>query len=142
MLTPWVCGARGAVDSVRAVNNDALRCDGYLVVTVSVGGVAVLVDCVVTETLMDGIEAVLGVDLTEKLGDLEFCNGKVVNHLSKFGLETKPPEELVGGRVLGLSLSRNSEGAVEFCQGNKISSLADLNSVDKKAIILVVWPVC
>ncbi|KAK7084781.1 hypothetical protein SK128_016058 [Halocaridina rubra] len=76
-LAPWECGARGVMDLIRSVNGDAVRCVGSSVVTVSVGGVAVVMDCVVTESLVDRIGAVLGVNLIEKLGGLEFYNGKV-----------------------------------------------------------------
>ncbi|KAK7069438.1 hypothetical protein SK128_016962, partial [Halocaridina rubra] len=76
-LAPWVCGAQGAVDSVKAVNGDTVCCVESSVVTVSVGGVAVVLDCVVTETLVDDIDAVLGVDLIEKLVGFEICKGKV-----------------------------------------------------------------
>ncbi|KAK7085713.1 hypothetical protein SK128_023137 [Halocaridina rubra] len=56
-LAPWVCVARGSVASVRAVNGDADCCVGSSVVTVSVGGVAVVVECVVSETLVNGSDA-------------------------------------------------------------------------------------
>lgn len=46
---------------------------------------------------------------------------KVVDHLKRFGLETKPPEDLEGGRVLGLSLYREKEGSpLKFKRGNSI----------------------
>ena len=35
---------------------------------------------------------------------------EVANHLRAYGLEAKPPESLEGGRVLGLSISRDSGG--------------------------------
>ena len=43
---------------------------------------------------------------------------EVVAHLQKYGLEAKPPEELDGGRVLGLSLNRNAAGELVFYRGN------------------------
>ncbi|KAK7078714.1 hypothetical protein SK128_022171 [Halocaridina rubra] len=72
-LAPWVCVARGSVASVRAVNGDAVCCVGSSVVTVSVGGVAVVVECVVSETLVNGTYAVLGWTLLRNWVDLNFA---------------------------------------------------------------------
>ena len=46
---------------------------------------------------------------------------RVVAHLQKYGLETKPPEDLEGGRVLGLCLHRNDrDGTLRFRRGNSL----------------------
>ncbi|KAK7047982.1 hypothetical protein SK128_014268, partial [Halocaridina rubra] len=66
----WCTGYSG---SVRTINADAVRCVGSLMVTVSVGRAAVEVYCVVIGTLVDGIDAVLGVDLIESWVALNFA---------------------------------------------------------------------
>ena len=45
---------------------------------------------------------------------------EVVEHLRRYGLETKPPEDLEGSRVLGLSISRSLEGELVFGRGNAV----------------------
>ncbi|XP_043247110.1 uncharacterized protein LOC122394343 [Amphibalanus amphitrite] len=45
---------------------------------------------------------------------------QVAAHLQKYGLETKPPEALDGGRVLGLQLNRDSQEGLQFSRGNEI----------------------
>ena len=45
---------------------------------------------------------------------------EVVEHLRKYGLETKPPESLEGARVLGLQLSRGRSGRLMWSRGNDI----------------------
>ena len=49
--------------------------------------------------------------------------GEVIAHLQKYGLVAKLPEELSGGRVLGLSLTRNADGELMFHRGNEISCI-------------------
>ena len=46
-------------------------------------------------------------------------------HLHQFGLETKPPEMLDGGAVLGLKLSLGSDGNLKFGRGNDLPILSD-----------------
>ena len=53
---------------------------------------------------------------------------EVAEHLQRYGLETKPPEPLDGGRVLGLQLGRDGRGTLQFSRGNEIPAAADLSS--------------
>lgn len=43
---------------------------------------------------------------------------KLIAHLNKFGLATKPPERLDGGAALGLRLERGRSGELVFSRGN------------------------
>ena len=52
---------------------------------------------------------------------------EVAAHLQRYGLETKPPEPLDGGRVLGLQLKRDDRGDLQFSRGNEVPT-ADLQS--------------
>lgn len=49
----------------------------------------------------------------------------LVDHLSKFGLESKPPETLAGGAALGLRISENKHKQLMFTRGNEIPELQD-----------------
>ena len=50
---------------------------------------------------------------------------KVVDHLKKFGLVTKPPEPLDGGAALGLRLKRDRSGELIFQRGNEIPKVGE-----------------
>jgi hypothetical protein len=43
----------------------------------------------------------------------------VINHLKRYGLEAKPPDDLVGGRVLGLKVEER-EGELWWIRDNQI----------------------
>lgn len=45
---------------------------------------------------------------------------ELIQHLSKFGLITKPPEPLDGGAALGLKIERNKSGELMFSRGNEL----------------------
>lgn len=53
---------------------------------------------------------------------------EVVKHLARFGLETKPPVELCGGKVLGLSLNQDRSGKLVFTRGNELPKLSECTS--------------
>ena len=42
----------------------------------------------------------------------------VISHLRKYGFETKEPEEMNGGRVLGLRLYNDNTGKLRYKRGN------------------------
>ena len=48
---------------------------------------------------------------------------EVIHHLKKFGLDTKPPESLESGRILGLQLKRDDIGDITFHRGNTIPEI-------------------
>ena len=50
---------------------------------------------------------------------------EVRNHLSRFGLLTKPPEKLNGGAVLGLKLNYGNDGMYRFSRGNALPLLPE-----------------
>ena len=50
---------------------------------------------------------------------------KVVEHLRRYGLQTKPPEALGGARVLGLRLSDKGRGPLMWTRGNLAPQLND-----------------
>ena len=49
----------------------------------------------------------------------------VADHLLGNGLESKEPASLEGGSVLGLRLSRDSDGRLVFARGNEVPEVAD-----------------
>ena len=50
---------------------------------------------------------------------------EVAAHLGKYGLATKPPEAVDGGRVLGLRLSRDHNGVLKFYRGKEIPEISE-----------------
>ena len=48
---------------------------------------------------------------------------EVAVHLQQYGLVTKPPESLDGGRVLGLEPARDSRRALQFSRGNEVPTV-------------------
>ena len=72
----------------------------------------------------------------------------VVSHLALYGLEAKPPESLDGGRVLGLSLSKNNEGKLWFKRGNELPSVGEEEIPTKRELFSMCgrlvghYPVC
>ena len=49
----------------------------------------------------------------------------LIAHLNRFGLVTKPPEQLDGGTALGLKVLRNGRGELAFTRGNKVPSVPE-----------------
>ena len=50
---------------------------------------------------------------------------KVIHHLERFGLKSKPPEKLDGGAALGLKLHKLRDGTMEFTRGNEVPEIPD-----------------
>ena len=50
---------------------------------------------------------------------------KVVEHLQRYGLETKPPETLDGAHVLGLHLAIKQQGGLTWTRGKAVPQLLD-----------------
>ena len=73
---------------------------------------------------------------------------EVIAHLRKYGLDAKPPEELDGGRVLGLSLNRNANGELVFRRGNEIPCVAEDEKLTRRRLFSICgqlighYPVC
>jgi transposase InsO family protein/ribonuclease HI len=73
---------------------------------------------------------------------------EVVAHLKRYGLESKPPESLEGGRVLGLQMNRTKSGSLSFGRGNEIPVVAENAVVTKKQLFSICgklvghYPVC
>ena len=53
---------------------------------------------------------------------------QVIDHLSKFGLKTKPPARLEVSRVLGLQLRQDDKGELLWTRGNVIPEIDHLVS--------------
>ena len=51
--------------------------------------------------------------------------GDVIDHLTRFGLESKPPELLDGGTALGLKLNRRKDGTLGFTRGNDVPEIPE-----------------
>ena len=72
----------------------------------------------------------------------------VVSYLALYGLEAKRPEPMDGGRVLGLSLSKNDEGKLLFKRGNELPSLGGEEMPTKRELFSICgrlvghYPVC
>ena len=49
----------------------------------------------------------------------------LIAHLNRFGLVTKPPEQLDGGTALGLKVLRNGRGELAFTRGNEVPSVPE-----------------
>jgi transposase InsO family protein/ribonuclease HI len=63
---------------------------------------------------------------------------QVVSHLRKYGLESKPPETLEGGRVLGLQLDTNGRGSpLAFRRGNEIPVVTSDMVVTKRQLFSI-----
>ena len=52
--------------------------------------------------------------------------GEVRAHLTKYGLETKEPEDLDGGQLLGIALNKDSSGCLHMSRGTPLVDI-DLN---------------
>ena len=52
--------------------------------------------------------------------------GEIRAHLTKYGLETKEPEDLDGGRLLGIALNKDSSGCLHMSRGAPLVDI-DLN---------------
>ena len=62
---------------------------------------------------------------------------EVMAHLKRCGLESKSPESLDGGRVLGLKLDKNNSGVLVFRRGNEVPVVADDTVVTKKQLFSI-----
>ena len=49
----------------------------------------------------------------------------LIAHLNRFGLVTKPPEQLGGVTALGLKVLRNGRGELAFTRGNEVPSVPE-----------------
>ena len=49
---------------------------------------------------------------------------EVVSHLSRYGLQVKPMESIVGSRVLGLRMCSKNDGTLEWVRGNELSEVS------------------
>lgn len=73
---------------------------------------------------------------------------EVAAHLRRYGLESKPPEKLEGGRVLGLSIHRNADHELVFSRGNELPSSEELRGLSRRQLFSVCgrlvghYPVC
>ena len=72
----------------------------------------------------------------------------VAAHLQKYGLEAKQPEDLEGGRVLGLAISRDSNQKLVYGRGNEVPHLGELSGLTRRQLFSVCgrlvghYPVC
>ena len=64
--------------------------------------------------------------------------GEVRAHLTKYGLETKEPEDLDGGRLLGIALNKDSSGCLHMSRGTPLVDV-DLNmtGLTKRGLFLL-----
>ena len=61
--------------------------------------------------------------------------GEVRAHLAKYGLETKEPEDLDGGRLLGIALRRDSRGHLHMSRGTPLADVDfDVNGLTKREL--------
>jgi transposase InsO family protein len=73
---------------------------------------------------------------------------EVAEQLCRYGLETKPPETLDGGRVLGLRLQAGKSGELVFCRGNELPICETGASLTKRELFSMCgkltghYPVC
>ena len=69
-------------------------------------------------------------------------------HLRQYGLESKPPEGLEGGRVLGLSIHRNANRELIFSRGNELPDPEELEGLSRRQLFYVCgrlvghYPIC
>ncbi len=72
----------------------------------------------------------------------------VIDHLKRYGLETKPAESLENGRVLGLQLSRSDGGDIVFKRGNTIPIINSTDTICRRLLFSICgklighYPVC
>lgn len=63
---------------------------------------------------------------------------RVREHLQRYGLESKEPMSLDGGRVLGISLSKGPKGHLVMSRGNMISSyLSEADEITKRGLFSI-----
>ena len=62
---------------------------------------------------------------------------EVIAHLKRYGLESKPPQLLDGGRVLGLQLDKNKNGVLVFRRGNEVPVVAYETLITKKQLFSI-----
>merc|ERR1712055_271038 len=59
---------------------------------------------------------------------------KVREHLLAYGLVSKPPEGLDGGRVLGIAIKRNGTGQLRTSRGSRFVKLSTCDSLTKREL--------
>ena len=59
----------------------------------------------------------------------------LIAHLNRFGIVTKPPEQLDGGTALGLKVLKNGRGKLAFTRGNKVPSV--LENLTRRGLFLI-----
>ena len=62
---------------------------------------------------------------------------EVAAHLGKYGLATKPPEAVDGGRVLGLRLSRDHNGVLKFHRGKEIPEISEGSVLTRRQLFSI-----
>ena len=62
---------------------------------------------------------------------------EVAVHLLQYGLESKPPEGLEGGRVLGLSIHQNANRELIFNRGNELPDSEELEDLSRHQLFSV-----
>ena len=61
--------------------------------------------------------------------------GEVRAHLTKYGLETKEPEDLDGGRLLGIALNKDSSGCLHMSRGTPLVDIdLDMTGLTKRGL--------
>ena len=63
----------------------------------------------------------------------------LIAHLNRFGLVTKPPEQLDGGTAVGLKVLRNGRGDLAFTRGNKVPSMPE--KLIRRGVVLSLWKI-
>ena len=73
---------------------------------------------------------------------------EVAAHLRRYGLESKPPEGLEGGWVLGISIHRNANRELIFSRGNELPDPEELEGLSRRQLFSVCgrlvghYPIC
>ena len=62
---------------------------------------------------------------------------EVAVHLQRYGLEAKPPENLDGGRALGLAISQANSGELLFGRGNEIPQIEDGEKITRRKLFSI-----
>ena len=69
----------------------------------------------------------------------------VRQHLTRYGLETKEPEVLDGGRLLGVALKKDTRGHLQMSRGTPISEISleksGLTKRERERTVLVLWSI-
>ena len=59
---------------------------------------------------------------------------EVVEHLKRFGLETKEPENLADNRIFGLKLQTDRNGILGFCRGKEVPEVDMTKPVTRRQL--------